>query len=84
MSNAPHDLWVIRLIARWSQLKAQDGGKGVVCGATWQVVFPAGSTTLTCRFIPAAIVARPWDFDELSRISGMTNSKAVDSAGKGN
>jgi len=34
----------------WNSIKAQDKGKGVVCAATW--------------VMPAALVPRPWDFED--------------------
>ncbi|KAH9061361.1 hypothetical protein EDB87DRAFT_1560535 [Lactarius vividus] len=34
----------------WNSIKAQDHGKGVICAATW--------------IMPAAMVARPWDFPD--------------------
>ncbi|RXK36557.1 hypothetical protein M231_06167 [Tremella mesenterica] len=45
----------------WALLKDQDQGQGVVCGATW--------------FIPAAVVARPWDFDSPDDIDEMNDSE---------
>ncbi|KAI9442121.1 hypothetical protein H4582DRAFT_1809110 [Lactarius indigo] len=34
----------------WNSIKAQDHGKGVICAATW--------------IMPAAMIARPWDFPD--------------------
>ncbi|KAG8959393.1 hypothetical protein FRC03_008042 [Tulasnella sp. 419] len=44
----------------WNAIKAQDKGKGVVCAATW--------------VMPAALVPRPWDFEEPK--ADKTNAKA--------
>lgn len=62
----------------WSAIKAQNKGKGVVCAAIWYVPFvffaqshlpPSRSqlqlTTCFChRVMPAALVPRPWDFED--------------------
>ncbi|KAH9040671.1 hypothetical protein EDB85DRAFT_2072084 [Lactarius pseudohatsudake] len=44
----------------WNSIKAQDHGKGVICAATWG----GSSSTSVPRIMPAAMVARPWDFPD--------------------
>ncbi len=65
-------------------LKSQETGRGVVCGC-YLVGYP-GQLGLMSRFNPAAVVARPWDFDEPEReavglpgVTGLLKAEIKDS-----
>jgi hypothetical protein len=60
-----------------------DHGAGVVCAATWSVSIRmnvcAPVTNNSLRIMPAAMVARPWDFPPPEAVS--ESSDDIDTAG---